>query len=140
MALALTVDLELKVVTCGGCGITYAIPAALHRQYKENGATVNCPNTACPWGGMVCGETKVQALKKELAAAKEAREMAIRGRRWAERARAPESRSHAATRGHLTRSKKRHAAAVCPCCKRSFKQLRRHMATKHPDYIESLKD
>jgi hypothetical protein len=23
---------------------------------------------------------------------------------------------------------------VCPCCNRSFQNLRRHMATKHPEF------
>jgi hypothetical protein len=39
-----------------------------------------------------------------------------------------------AQKGATTKAKKRAAAAVCPCCHRSFSQLRRHMAAKHPDY------
>jgi hypothetical protein len=46
-----------------------------------------------------------------------------------------ERKSHAATKGHLTRTKKRAASGVCPCCRRSFKQLRRHMQNKHPVYL-----
>ena len=45
-----------------------------------------------------------------------------------------EERSHAATRGHLTRAKKQvHRAehGVCPHCNRSFQNLARHMQTKH---------
>lgn len=48
-----------------------------------------------------------------------------------------EERSHAATRGHLTRTKKRGGHGVCPCCNRTFQQLARHMKSKHPDYAES---
>lgn len=52
-----------------------------------------------------------------------------------------EERSHSTTRGHLTRERKkkeqletRAANGVCPCCHRTFKQLARHMKTKHPDF------
>jgi hypothetical protein len=54
-----------------------------------------------------------------------------------------EERSHAATRGVVTRKKneakklrERARAGVCPCCHRTFKQLAAHMANKHPDYAE----
>ena len=29
---------------------------------------------------------------------------------------------------------------VCPCCKRSFSALARHMATKHPEYADGSAD
>jgi hypothetical protein len=32
------------------------------------------------------------------------------------------------------KARKRAAAALCPCCNRSFVQLRRHLASQHPDY------
>ena len=44
-----------------------------------------------------------------------------------------EERSHSATKGHLTRAKKRHRAGLCPCCNRQFQDLVRHMASKHPE-------
>lgn len=45
-----------------------------------------------------------------------------------------ERRAHAATKGQLTKTKKRIANGVCPCCNRSFANLERHMAGQHPDY------
>jgi hypothetical protein len=48
-----------------------------------------------------------------------------------------ERRSHTATKGHLTRQRMRAEAALCPVpgCGRSFKQLRRHLTSKHPDFV-----
>jgi hypothetical protein len=49
----------------------------------------------------------------------------------------PRGRSHAATKGHVTRKKRqleRVASGVCPCCNRSFVNLRRHMKTQHPEF------
>jgi hypothetical protein len=48
-----------------------------------------------------------------------------------ERAEAAERRT-VALKGVATRLKNRAAKGVCPCCNRSFENLRRHMHTKHP--------
>ena len=45
----------------------------------------------------------------------------------------------ARTRKELHSVKARVAHGVCPCCNRTFKQLARHMKTKHPDYVEAAK-
>lgn len=45
-------------------------------------------------------------------------------------------RSRSVYRGRLKATKERIANGVCPCCKRSFENLRRHMATKHPHYCQ----
>lgn len=37
-------------------------------------------------------------------------------------------------KGHATRITKRAKAGVCPCCNRSFENLRRHMASQHPTF------
>lgn len=41
-----------------------------------------------------------------------------------------------ATKGRLTKTKKRIANGVCPCCNRHFVNLERHMTGKHPDYTK----
>lgn len=43
-------------------------------------------------------------------------------------------RQASAFKGVVTRLKNRAANGVCPCCNRSFADLRRHMASKHPDF------
>ena len=43
-------------------------------------------------------------------------------------------RSLAAQRGVTTKLRKQIAAGVCPCCHRSFQNLRRHMDGQHPDF------
>ena len=37
-------------------------------------------------------------------------------------------------KGHATKITKRAKAGVCPCCNRSFENLRRHMAGQHPTF------
>lgn len=41
-----------------------------------------------------------------------------------------------AAKGQVTKLKNRTAAGVCPCCTRSFENLKRHMATKHPAFTD----
>ena len=44
--------------------------------------------------------------------------------------------SRRAEKGKVTRIKNRIANGVCPCCNRSFKNVRRHMINKHPKFKE----
>lgn len=47
-----------------------------------------------------------------------------------------ETLSHRATKGKVTKLKKRVANGVCPCCQRTFANLGRHMAGQHPEYAD----
>ena len=41
------------------------------------------------------------------------------------------------TRAHMTRLKKRVGHGVCPCCTKSFANLREHMRRQHPQFVAS---
>ena len=122
----------LEVTTCF-CGIHMAMPTNLLRNARDYGADVYCPiGHKFGWN-----ETKADRLAKQLAQT-ESRLADERQRRQAEQdLRLDTERRLTAQKAATTKAKKRHAAAVCPCCKRSFVQLRRHMAAKHPDYEPS---
>jgi hypothetical protein len=110
------------------CGIALAIPANLYRNAHEDGRSVYCPlGHTFGWS-----ETWKARYEREQANRKAAEQRAQASR---ELLRA-EERSHQATRGHLTRAKRRSAAGTCPCCQRTFQQLARHMRSQHPDYVE----
>lgn len=120
---------ELVTTSCW-CGIHLAVPNDLYKLARANkGKSIYCPighqfvydNTL---------EEQLADTKKRLSETSR-RVTATRELLWAE------ERSHAATKGHVTRKKKeltRVKAGVCPCCARSFVNLRRHMENKHPDY------
>lgn len=123
---------ELTVVKCW-CGMRHAVPAELDdlqdRQH-DNGRTQVA--IYCPLGHQHerAGEGEAARLERQLQTERDraARLAAERDQIQA---------SLTAQKGATTRARKRAAAAVCPCCKRSFVQLRRHMATKHPGYDPS---
>ena len=113
---------ELVIEVCW-CGMRHAVPRELvdHlRQQHKDGR----PQTAihCPLGHtwIIAGEGKAALLRKELDEV-EAQLLATQDQL-------------AAAEREAKRQAKRTAAGVCPCCKRSFVQLSRHIKTKHPDY------
>lgn len=120
---------ELTTVTCW-CGMKHAVPAELNRTRLREAEEGRDHWVYCPLGhkyGGPGGETKAQKLERQLTAEREER-----ARVAAERDQAQASAR--AQKGVATKARKRAAAALCPCCNRSFVQLRRHMASKHPDY------
>lgn len=113
---------ETLVVTHCWCGIALAIPSNLHRVAQDKGGGVYCPlGHRFVFSGSFEEQLRAERLRHSAT-----RDLLTH-----------EERAHAATRGHLTRQKKRAAAGVCPCCKRTFQQLARHMKAKHPSFVES---
>ncbi len=120
---------ETLVTTTCWCGIHLAVPDNLLEWAKD------APHRAifCPLGHeFVFNNNNKEKLRK----AEEQLERERNRLKATHELLHAEERSHAATRGHLTRTKKRVANGVCPCCHRHFVNVERHMATKHPDYVE----
>ena len=92
---------------------------------RDDGRSFYCPN-----GHSLSYKGTRHKLERDLKTAKDraARERALRDQAEA---------SLRATKGVVTKQRKRLervANGVCPCCNRSFRDLKRHMQTKHPDY------
>lgn len=113
------------------CGIKHAIPSQLQAQARDHGKTVYCP-LGHAW-------VYTETTDKQIARERAARESADRRAQATRDLLHAEERSHAATRGHLTRSKRRASAGTCPCCNRTFEQLARHMKSQHPAFVEAAK-
>lgn len=126
----LTYTSELVVLTCW-CGMPHAVPGELRRhqmRQHENGQDV--VSIYCPLGhGHVpSGKSKIDTVREQREAAK-ARAQAIQDQLDSEK------RAHAATKGTLTKTKRRVTNGVCPCCNRHFVNVERHMKTKHPNEV-----
>jgi hypothetical protein len=117
-------------ITCCDCGMTFHVPEFWRRERLEKGGGFHCPNGH----PLRYGETELDRLRKQVEQEKKRAEWArTEAEDWRKQCEAS-NRTSAAVRGHLTRVKKRIAAGVCPCCKRSFRNVERHMRNKHPDY------
>ena len=108
----------LVVVHCW-CGIALAIPENLYRFAHDKPHDIYCPlGHIFVWNDNY--KAKYEREQQRHQATKDLLHQ--------------EERSHQATRGHLTRQRKRVAEGVCPCCHRTFKQLAAHMKNKHPEF------
>ena len=115
----------LEVTVCW-CGMNSAMPAELLATARKDGTT----SVYCPLGhGGTFGNSENSRLKKRLEA--EERAAATRLAQLDQ-----ERAAHAATKGQLTKARKRAANGVCPCCNRSFVDVARHVKTKHPTFAQ----
>lgn len=125
MGAAEFISITWQTMTCGACGVHFQVPNAFYRERYENGKDWYCPNGHV----RVFREREVDRLKREL-------ETVTKRKEWAEQAEKKARHAEAIARGKLKAQTERVKNGVCPCCKRSFQNLRRHMASKHPNWDE----
>lgn len=114
---------ELHVETCchEKCGVTFGLDIGHYRQLRNDSSRwFYCPNGHQQH---YTGKSDGQKLRDA-----EAREGALRDQLTAS------IREQDLTRRTLLRERTRFANGVCPCCTRSFENVRRHMQGEHPDY------
>jgi hypothetical protein len=113
---------EYVAVYCGkdGCNQHFAMSEAFYRQTRRTRETWYCPSGH---PRIWLGESDESKLRRA-----QARETALKDQLAAATREAEE------VRVALLRDRQRFAKGVCPCCNRSFDNVRRHMETKHPDY------
>jgi hypothetical protein len=122
--LILNQTIEFELLDCPTCFVAVAAPIDYIANRRKDGRTFYCLNGHhLSWA-----ETETDRLKKQVETAKASEQF------WRERAEA-EQRSHAGTKGELTKTKKRVTHGVCPCCNRQFQNVRRHMLTQHPGEV-----
>ncbi len=126
----------VNVGGCCVCGVPIILEEEFHRGRRETHDTFYCPNGHAQ---RFPQKTEAELLKAQLAEKEKHLQNAQKRTEWAEqdakraRERAEKlDRSRAAYKGQLTRVKN----GVCPCCRRNFANIRKHMATKHPGYME----
>jgi hypothetical protein len=120
-------------MTCGGCQFHFAIDEAYYDKCMTNYDNYwYCPK--CGSHRHFIGETETDKLKREL----KQKENAIE----AERERSLKLRSRLQFQKNVARGQKaaktralnRIKNGVCPCCNRTFADLAKHMASKHPTF------
>lgn len=122
-----------KFVTedCNICDAVYGLEQNFKEKRVKDGKTFYCPNGHATH--YTQGKTEEQKLREQLDAERRAKESEIKKREWAEQEARVESRARVRAENKLKRVNKRVQNGVCPCCKRTFENLARHMATKHPE-------
>jgi hypothetical protein len=131
MARSITISIELEHIACAACGIVFAFDSDLMGRRRNDHQVFYCPsghNNYFP------GESDVERLARELKEAQLEIKRAEYRAQTAQLERKDAQQQLRATKGQVTKLKKRIANGVCPCCKRSFPNLHNHMTTKHPEY------
>ena len=129
--------LQLYVTDCPNCGVPFAIANDYDERRRDDGRSFYCPN-GHTMSYNSRDRKRMEQLEREAAAAKRgaqwAREDAERARRDARIA----DYQRRAAKGQLTKARKRAAAGLCPCCRRTFQNVQRHVASQHPDFVAEV--
>lgn len=116
----LSVDFVTETCCYEDCNITFAFTRDFYNRVRNDHSWWFCPRGHTQH---YTGESDQQKLERAK----------IREQQLNDQLRAA-IRDAEATRVALVRDRSRFVNGVCPCCSRSFENVRRHMETKHPDY------
>lgn len=131
------IEHKIEIIECAGCSIDFGIGADFMARRRKDHATFYCPNGhGNAYNGPSADEKKLAQTERELEAARSLAQREARRRERAEAKARTSDYQRRAAKGQLTKTKKRIAAGVCPCCNRSFQNLGRHMEGQHPEYVE----
>lgn len=121
---------------CGECGVEHYFPEALDKRNHELGRK---GGWTCPNGhSRIYSESDTDKLRRERD--KLIQDAAYKDDRIRELQASSSTawRKVSAAKGQITKIKKRASNGVCPCCNRTFSDLARHMAGKHPGFVSEL--
>jgi hypothetical protein len=130
----LNITVELVTETCCNCGMLFAMSADFQQRRREYRGWFYCPSGHAQY---YTGKTVAEKAQEQAARYKRLWDEATREAADERQRRGDVERQLRATKAAHTRTKKRVANGVCPCCNRTFQNLARHMAGKHPDYEEA---
>lgn len=123
-------QIDFVLETCCSCGIPFFMPTYYRKQKLENpGSLFYCPNGH---GQQYTGTSEAEKLRvklSQLEAEKKKTEEELQNR-WLDALN---------EKNKLAKQLKRVHNGVCPCCNRSFQNLRRHIETKHPELKGKVK-
>ena len=117
-----TISLNMITMRCANCGVMFGVPKEFDQKRRDDGNKFYCPNGHCNvYRKTEADKLREQLLKTQRRVADEQRR-ALRAKGRADQL---DKQYH--------RVRQRIMAGVCPCCNRTFQNVARHMATKHPE-------
>jgi hypothetical protein len=116
---------------CAMCFIEFGMPKAMEDALRIEGRTFYCPNGH----PLSFGEGKYEKTRRERDRLKQQlaeKDDALKRAYAAESEALMEAET---AKKETKRLKRRASAGTCPCCKRTFRELARHMETQHPAFV-----
>jgi hypothetical protein len=124
---------QLVVVECAACFMSFGVVPAFSEERQRDHGRFYCPQGHhLSWPDESDLET---ARRQRDAALKRSTQLSGLLTDEQEQHRRTERRLKA-TRGVVTRTKRRIAKGLCPRCHQHFPNIERHVAAKHPDYVK----
>lgn len=118
-------------IVCAQCAMSFGVPARFESDRRSDHAIFYCP---AGHSLTFNGPSKEEILQRKLAE----REALIERRNKeleVERRKTEQARNSARSyKGKATELKNRVRNGVCPCCRRHFTNLHRHMQGQHPNF------
>lgn len=125
---------ELSSLLCATCSMLFAIPSRFEKQRRDDHVEFYCP---AGHSNYYPQKSEAEKLKDDVARLQREREYAEARERDLRVNNTNLKLKNAAQRGVTTRIKNRIHAGVCPCCRRNFVSLGKHMRNQHPNYVST---
>jgi hypothetical protein len=125
----------LTVIECCTCHMDFAMPQDFVRDRRRDHAWWYCPTGHRQH---YLGESDLECAERLRREAERRAERMDAAATHERDQREATERSLRATRGHLTRQRRRAAHGVCPCCSRTFANVATHVAKQHPDFVKAV--
>jgi hypothetical protein len=117
---------DIVVIECAICHMVFGMSNGFVAARRKDHQTFYCPNKCSNY---YPEQTAEERLRKDL---ESERDEAAHTRRTL----AAERKQHAATKGKVTKLKKRAQHGVCAMCTRTFSNYQRHMEQQHPEALK----
>ena len=112
------------IVTCSKCGIYFGLPENYQDSLRNSHDGFYCPNGHSQYYPSKSREEKLRYELKEEKRKHSQTQFELMA----------EQQVRMEVQNKLTKTRKRIKNGACPCCKRQFVNLHRHMQGQHPEY------
>lgn len=119
----LSITETFQAITCAECAMTFCVPTRFEADRRQDHKTFYCPAGHTQAYNAETMEEKLRRDRDRLA------QQIARAEDETREARVERDKAVAAKK----RIERRVGAGTCPCCSRSFDNLRAHMAGQHPE-------
>lgn len=126
--------MQFHTITCYKCKERFGMADDTYSHLKRSSQGFWCPNGHEQH--FRPGKTDAQILQEQLDEERRRVQRLEQRQAMLEYDREAAERSARAYKGQATRLRNRAAAGVCPCCNRSFANLRTHMSKQHPGFAK----
>lgn len=127
------VSVKLIHMSCGECGIQFAMDEDKYNRCHDKGEGWYCPNGH----SRIFTQSENKRLKERITELENTAGYLRRAKENLHNQLTEQTHKTRAEKAAKTRIKNRIKHGVCPCCNRTFKQLAEHMKTQHPEYIQN---